>query len=91
VAGERAWDLALAPLLLALTWHADGSGAVRVVDLFGARDHEQLAATWAGPRAEVAGVVYTVVADGEGRVRTLLDEAQNPVLQIAGWTIGDKP
>lgn len=91
IAGERGWDLQLAPLLLALTWRADGAGAVGVVDLFGKRSGEHLAASWTGAKAEIAGAAVTVAADAQGRVQSVSDAAGAPLLQITAWTTGGTP
>jgi hypothetical protein len=88
IPGERGWDLALAPLLLALTWHADAAGAVAVVDLFGTRSKDKLSASWTGAKAEVGGAAWTVAADDAGRAKSVADAAGQPLLTIESWTTG---
>ena len=90
IAGERGWDLHLAPLMLALTWRP-GAASVRVVDLFGARADEHLVASWDGAKAELAGAACTIDAGPDGQVRAILDAAGKPLLQIVIPVPGASP
>jgi hypothetical protein len=86
IRGDVGWDLQLAPLLLALTWKAGGEGSVRIVDLFGTRAQDHLAAVWHGERAELAGEPLAVSADQHGHLHRLTDAAGAVRLEIAEWT-----
>lgn len=84
IAGERGWDLRLAPLLLAIAWKADSAAEVRVVDLFGPRHAEALTMGWSGPAVTIAGQSLTVVPDAVGRLRELKGADGKTVLTVAG-------
>ena len=83
--GGPAWDLRLAPLLLALSWRADGGdGAMRVVDFWGPRANEKLTLAVHGSAITVAGETWTVEADGEGRLKRLLAADGSDLLVVSG-------
>ncbi len=83
----RAWDLQVAPLLLALTWKAAGQVDVPVVDLFGPRHAETLTAAWTGTAATVAGMAYVVSADAQGLLAGLNAADGSPILTVAAITL----
>ncbi|MBA3707566.1 MAG: hypothetical protein H0W83_01955 [Planctomycetes bacterium] len=84
--GERAWDLRLAPLLLALTWSPKASADLAVVDLFGPRWKEGLRATVNGAEATIGGDGYTILADDHGRLARLVDAHGMARIEIEGWS-----
>jgi hypothetical protein len=71
VAGERGWDLRIAPILLALKWRSGSSDSVRAIDLFGPRHAEAMTITWTDTAITIAGTNYTIVPDTNGRLATL--------------------
>jgi hypothetical protein len=84
LAGSPAWDLHLAPLLLALAWHAGGAGQTRLVDLFGARAADQLALSWSGAQVTLAGAACTAEPAADGSLKRLLDAQGKAVLEVTG-------
>ncbi len=84
LAGAIAWDLHLAPLELALAWHAGGNGQTRLVDLFGTRAADPLALTWTGPQVSIAGESFSVEAAADGSLKKLLDAKGGVVLEVVG-------
>ncbi len=82
IPGGTGWDLHIAPILLALTWKADSTGAVRVVDLFGTRQKESLAASWNGTTATIADVQYTITVDKDGKLAALTAPDATKTLEI---------
>ncbi len=87
VPGPRAWDVQLAPLQLALCWRADSSATVRAVDLFGPRVQEKLNVSWTGAQVDLAGNPCHVVADADGRIHQVLDQAGVPLITIDSYTV----
>ncbi len=81
---ELAWDLRIAPVLLAIAWHAGGNAAVPVVDLFGGRWQEHLAASWTNTAVTVAGQTWTVTASADGQLASLAAADGSTVLTITG-------
>jgi len=88
IPGERGFDLHLAPLELAFAWHPGDHVHVRVVDLFGTRAGEAMAADWEGTRAVIAGAPVTVEPDGDGRLHRLIAADGHDLLVITRWIIG---
>ncbi len=87
--GPRGWDLQLAPLLLAMTWHDASSAQVPIVDLFGMRGDHQLALRWKDRSAEIAGQALLVEPAADGSCRRLLDASNGAVrLAVDGRTLG---
>ena len=84
IAGERGWDLRLAPVLLALAWKADSTAEVRAVDLFGPRHAEALTVGWAGTTVTSAGQSWTVVPTADGRVQAVNGADGKAILTVAG-------
>ncbi len=84
LAGERGWDLRIAPVLLAIGWRPTGTASVRVVDLFGPRSAESMTLTWNDTAVTIAGIMYTVVADEAGRLKSLNAADGSAVLTVAG-------
>jgi hypothetical protein len=84
IGGARAFDLHLAPLLVALAWRPEGTAKVPVVDLFGARAAENLEAGWSSAGVEIAGERYTVEPDPQGRLLRLRDAKGVEVVTIEG-------
>ena len=83
--GAPAWDLRLAPVLLALAWRADGGmRAMRVIDFWGPGAAEPQLLTIDGTTVSVGGERWTVEADGEGRLARLLAGDGTAVLTVAG-------
>ncbi len=83
--GAPAWDLRLAPLLLALSWRADGGmRAMRVIDFWGPGAAEPQLLTIDGTAVGVGGERWTVEADGDGRLARLLGGDGTPLLTVAG-------
>lgn len=69
--GPRAWDLRLAPLLVALQWRAEGAATQRCVDFFGPLPPATV--SWQGTAVNLAGSPCTVEPGRDGRLRRLLD------------------
>ena len=82
IAGTPAWDLHLAPLLLALAWRTGGTGQTRLVDLFGTRAAEQPTLSWTGPQVTLDGAAYTAEPAPDGTLKRLLDAQGKPVLEV---------
>jgi hypothetical protein len=87
VPGGRGFDLRLAPLEIALCWRAGQAARVRVVDLFGPRWREPLAAAWTDSRVDLAGTAATVEAGGDGRLRRLVAADGTVVIAIDAWAV----
>lgn len=84
LAGDRGWDLRIAPVLLAIGWHAGTSASVRVVDLFGPRSAEAMTLTWKDTAVTIAGAPCTAVADENGRLKSLNAADGTVLLSVAG-------
>ncbi len=87
--GPRAWDVRLAPLLIALAWRKGGPDAsVRALDFFGPAA-EATVVTWQGYTVSIAGRALKIEAGADGRLRRILDPAAAPgsatVLELAAW------
>jgi hypothetical protein len=82
IPGDRAWDLHLAPVQLALTWKSGSTGTIRVIDFFGSRHAEKLTATWTDTNVAIAGTNYTITADKNGQLATLTTADGKAVLEI---------
>jgi|GEM_PF-2934259 len=83
--GGPAWDLRLAPLLLALAWRADEADrAIRVVDFWGPRAAEKLTLAVHGTAIAVAGESWTVIADDAGRLARLVAADGSEILVVSG-------
>ncbi len=87
VSPGRAWELSVAPLLLALTWKAAGQGDVPVVDLFGPRHADLMTATWSGTAASLAGMDWVVSPDAHGFVAGLTAADGRPILIVTERTL----
>lgn len=83
LANPPAWDLRLAPILLALAWRAGTKAEVPLVDLFGPKPAGRL--LWRDDGVDLAGTVYRIESDAEGRLAVLRDAANREVLRVAGW------
>lgn len=83
VESPPAWDLRVAPVLLAFAWRAGTSGRAPLVDLYGPRSDEELSIAWDGTRVEIAGVLHRVEPDADGRLERLLLASGKEVLQVA--------
>ena len=82
--GAPAWDLRLAPLLLALCWRADaGERSMRVVDFWGPRASEKLRLGVRGVDITVGGDTWTVSPDGAGHLARLVAADGSDVLTVA--------
>jgi hypothetical protein len=84
VPSELAWDLRLAPVLLAIAWHAGSSGSEPLVDLFGPRWQEHLRISWKGDHVDIAGVSWQIGADAVGLLHSISDSEGNPILVVDG-------
>jgi hypothetical protein len=94
IAGPPAWDLHLAPILLALAWTEGGNAHERVVDLFGPRHGENLTISWNSGAIALAGLTATVTAE-RGRLKRLTtagpDGQQRTLIEVAGWLAEPAP
>jgi hypothetical protein len=77
-----AWDLHIAPILLAMCWRADASARVPVVDLFGAQVKKLSYAVWSPGKIEIAGETLQATAGADGRLIKLDDSKGYSVLTI---------
>jgi hypothetical protein len=84
IPGERAWDLRIAPILLAIAWTRDGSAEAKVVDLFGPRHAEMLTISWKAGQVALAGTTCTATADANGRLATLAAADGTVLLTVLG-------
>ena len=84
IAGERGWDLRLAPVLLALIWTANSTAQVRIVDLFGPRHAEALTVSWTAAAVTIAGQTWNIVPAADGRVQTVTNADGKPILTVLG-------
>ncbi len=76
-----AWDATVAPLLLALTWTADGRATVPTVDLYG--DHPPAAVAWNRTEVSLSGQACRAVAAPTGTLlRLTLVSSGNDLLCI---------
>jgi hypothetical protein len=80
----HAWDLRLAPILLAIGWHAGASAEVNLVDLFGPRAPERLKLRWNPDGVVLAKEAMTVEADANGLLKKLSDSKGVVVVEVAG-------
>lgn len=87
VPGPRAWDVQLAPVQLALCWRADSSAVVRAIDFFGPRVKEKLSVTWTGAQLDLAGNRCRIVADADGRMHQVMDQAGVPLITIDAYIV----
>jgi hypothetical protein len=84
--GEPAWDLHLAPLLVAIVWRGDAPpSAMRTVDFWGPRAAEPLRTTIAGTAVVIGGSATTASADPAGRLRALVGADGAALLTVDGW------
>ena len=83
ISGELGWDLRIAPILLALTWKADTSATVRLIDFFGPRHAEALTLTWEGTAVTISGVKYTIVPNAQGQLAMLTAADGTNLITIA--------
>lgn len=84
IPGIRAWDLRLAPVLLALSWHPTTTATVRVIDLFGPRYREPLDLRWDDQRLTVAGDTWTIEPTADGQVARILAPDRTVLVEILG-------
>lgn len=84
IAGERGWDLRLAPVLLALAWKADSTDDLRVVDLFGPRHAEALSIRWTATTVTIAGQSWTIVPGTDGKVQEVKSADGKAILTVMG-------
>lgn len=84
IAGERGWDLRLAPVLLALAWKTDSTDDLRVVDLFGPRHAEALTIRWAAATVTIAGQSWTIVPGADGKVQEVKGADGKAILTVMG-------
>ncbi len=86
VAGPAAWDLRLAPVLLALIWQPQTSSPVIPLrDFFGPRAGVPLTLQWQGDQVRIGDQEYRIDADAEGRLAALRDHRGSIVLEVDGW------
>ena len=86
MAGPLAWDLRLAPVLLAIIWQPQtASPAIPVRDFFGPRSDADLTLQWQDDRVRIGDQDYRIDADSEGRLATLRDHRGSIVLSVDGW------
>lgn len=71
LAGPRAWDLRLAPLLVALAWRPGTAASVRCLDFFGPGGEATV--SWEGAAVTIAGASATAEAGPGGRLHRLVD------------------
>jgi hypothetical protein len=81
---EPLWDLRLAPIMLALTWKADASARMRLMDFFGPRITEELYVEWVGTDVTLAGVKYAVSTDDMRHFQALNDGQGRAIIAIEG-------
>lgn len=81
---QPAWDLRLAPILLALCWRPDADVAVRLRDFWGPRAAEGLALRVKGAEVVIAGTAYTATPAGDGTLATLAAADGTVVLRVQG-------
>ncbi len=79
-----AWDLRLAPILLAFTWREATTGRARLVDFFGPRAKERLEIAWTPESLQIAGESHTPKAAPDGRLQRLTDAVGDEVLVVNG-------
>jgi hypothetical protein len=84
VPGATAWDLRIAPILLALTWKADSAATVRLIDFFGPRHGEALVLSWEGTAVTIAGNQYTITPNQTGHLAALTAADGSKLITIAG-------
>jgi len=84
VPSEVAWDLHLAPILLALAWHANSTGNEPLVDLFGPRWQDKLTISWKGDHVSIAGVDWLVQAEPNGLLHDIHDAGGKVLLTVDG-------
>ena len=84
IAGERGWDLRLAPILLALAWKAASNAEVRVIDLFGPRHAEALTVRWTTTAVTIAGQTWTIIPGSDGRVQAINSADGKAILTAIG-------
>ncbi|HYE04755.1 MAG TPA: hypothetical protein VEL07_04460 [Planctomycetota bacterium] len=84
IAGPMAYDLRLAPVLLALVWRSGSQGAVPVVDLFGARHDERIELKWNGAEATIGAEAWRIEADEAGRLRRIVAADGTAIIEVAG-------
>ncbi len=84
IAGPMAYDLRLAPVLLALSWRAGSQGAVPVVDLFGPRFDERIQLRWNGADATLGAETWRIEADDAGRLRRIVGADGNAIIDVMG-------
>ena len=84
IGAPLAWDLRLAPILVAMSWKAKTSAAVRLIDFYGPRIAERLVLSWKDAEVVIAGQRFTAVDDGNGGLKRLMDPEGKVVLDVAG-------
>jgi hypothetical protein len=83
VTGPPAWDLGLAPLLLALGWKAGGSASVPVRDLYGDRGTGTV--SWEDATVTLAGRACRIEPSAAGRLARLTALPGDLLLTIDGY------
>lgn len=79
---EPLWDLRLAPIMLALTWKADTSARMRLMDFFGPRIKEDLYLEWVGTEVTLAGAKLSVSQDTDRRFQSLVSTSGQSLITI---------
>ncbi len=82
--GAAAWDLHLAPVLLALCWQEGRAGQARVVDLYGPRFQEAMSVAWHAQEVTLAGQALMAKADGTGHLASLVAADGTVLLAVTG-------
>ncbi len=84
IAGPLAYDLRLAPMLLALAWRAGSQGEVPVVDLFGPRHDERIDLKWNAGKATLGAETWRIEADETGRLRRIVGADGTAIIEVMG-------
>lgn len=85
IPGPLAWDLRLAPMMLAAIWRAGSEGSVAAIDFFGADEARRQRLSWSRGQVAIDGEPrWTIVADADGYMHELRDSNDEQVLSVAG-------
>lgn len=84
--GPAAWDLRLAPLLVALSWRPGQDIRVPAADFFGPEPLKAGPVSWQGAAALITGEEpLRIESDGQGRLTALRRDDGSELLRISGW------
>ena len=78
------WDSSLAPLILALCWK-DGERSVSALNFFQQEPPKPQKIAWNTTTFTIGTDIWTISADGQGRLKTLTKADKTLTLQIDGW------